>query len=404
MIPQQLHEALDRATDAVEPVGMAGSALATARRRRTRRHGIAAGALSALLVVGVVTALQATRSPGSDATRSPAASSSASGDVRAPDEIPTAPTIPADRIQPAWDPRNVAALPAADLGLPAALPPADSGAVTTAVALFDGDDETLLVGQAGARSRLELPAGLGPSRSVSLSPDGRRVAAVGGSGLFWRELAGGSWRRVDVPARVVRDEATATWLPGSEGVVLQGSRGGLRVDLQSGSQELLPQLRGYAWWAAGPDGRLTYLSSDAQAPIAVEQEGGGVQQIHRGHLESLQRYAASATSLAAARADGGVYGGKPAPDDRDGLIALDLATLSTRAFLPVPTAGHWYSDGGHLTPLAWLGEDTVLFSVTPQGAVTTYLVTWDVESGELASATRWPEDLRASFATELLGG
>ncbi|GAB2876431.1 hypothetical protein [Nocardioides pacificus] len=70
--------------------------------------------------------------------------------------------------------------------------------------------------------------------------------------------------------------------------------------------------------------------------------------------------------------------------------------------MPTATTNGWYGDT--LTPLAWLDDDTVLFTVIPKDAAKQYLVTWDVDSGELARVTCWPQDLRVSFATDLLRG
>ncbi|WP_137292389.1 hypothetical protein [Nocardioides dongxiaopingii] len=402
-----LHDVLDRATDAVAPVGMAARALSTARRRRTRRRGIAAGLASAAAVAGVVVAVQGAGGPTAEPPASPATTTTA---PPTPAEPLVAPDIPLDRIQDRWDPRGAEGLPVLDLGIPRVLPLVDggTGAVGTAVALLESDGETLLVGPDGTQAALDLPDGLGTQRSVRLSPDGRRVAAVGSSGFFWRDLDGdidgGSWERVEVPAHA--REGSVGWLPGSAVVVLQGYGPGVRVDLATGATRLLPHLAEYVSWAADPEGRLTYQRpadepSTTGAALVSEDGDGGTAEAFPGPLESIQRYALSDSSLAAARANGAVVGGRPAAHDVDGLIALDRATLATRALLPVEDRAGYYADGGHLVPTSWLDDDTVLFTVLPRDAAKEYLLAWDVESGDLSRVACWPTAYDASFASDL---
>ncbi|WP_134765304.1 hypothetical protein [Nocardioides sp. 1609] len=400
--PDDLHDLLDRATDAVQPVGMAVRARAVAHRRRVRRRGVAAGLASAVAVAGVVVAVQGAGGPAADAPTTPAPATTSTAPT--PAEPLVAPDIPLDRIQDRWDPRGVEDLPVLDLGVPRVLPVADGGEVTTAVALLDGDDATLLIGADGAQTSLTLPDGLGTSRSVRLSPDGRRVAAVGSTGFFWRDLDGGAWQRVDVPGHA--REGSVGWLPGSDVVVLQGYGPGVRVDLATGGTRLLPHLAEYVSWAADPDGRLTYqLPADGPSidgPALVREDGdGGTTEVFPGPLESIQRYALSDSSMAAARADGAIYGGEPAAHDVDGLIALDRVTLATRALLPVEDRAGYYADGGNLVPTSWLDDDTVLFTVLPRDAAKEYLVAWDVGTGDLSRVACWPTAYDASFASDL---
>jgi hypothetical protein len=121
-----------------------------------------------------------------------------------------------------------------------------------------------------------------------------------------------------------------------------------------------------------------------------------------GPLENLQRPVISETSLAAARANAEWGPGRPV-DDYDGLIALDRKTLETRGFLRVPYEASYYVDGGTLTPIGWLDDDTVLFTVLPKNAAKQYLMTWDVETGEVSRVSCWEQSFHAVFATELLG-
>ncbi|WP_134742437.1 SigE family RNA polymerase sigma factor [Nocardioides sp. 503] len=235
-------------------------------------------------------------------------------------------------------------------------------------------------------------------RTAALSPDGRRVAAAGISGLFWRELDGGAWQRVDVPHSVTGEGIEVTWLPGSSSLVLRSHLPGVLVDLGTGRQRSLPELTGYVAWGADPQGFLTYVSREGE--LVSQEPAGGLRRVIINLLEGLHHPVLSATSLVAARGNR-VISSPPAVDDRDGLIALDRDTLAARRYLPVRDASSYYV-GQALTPRAWLDDDTVLFSVLPRGTSEEHLVTWDVESGALRRATSWPATYDASFATELL--
>ncbi|WP_244928871.1 hypothetical protein [Nocardioides sp. W7] len=397
MNDRSLRDVLDRATELIEPPDLAAVALAEARRRRTRRRGaVAALTAAAAVVVLIVSARVIT---GDRTTEPPPADPASSGTT----QVPVAPAIPVDRIQPLWDPRGVEGLPVLDLGVPQVLPVGTTGGVDTAVALLDRDDETLLVGSNGVQTTFDLPPGLGARRTVSLSPDGTRVAAVGISGFFWRSLAG-AWTRVDVPTSVLGEWIEVTWMPGAQAVVLRGDLAGVRVDLSTGIQRELGFLRGYVAWGPAPDGRVVAGSGPASASAPSVRELVGDQSVRRtylGPLENLQRPVVGAASIAAARANTS-FPDPPAPDDQDGLIALERGSLATRAFLPVRYEASYYVDGGALTPRAWLDDDTVLFTVLPKGAAKEYLVAWNVDTGQLSRVACWPSDFDATFAVALL--
>lgn len=393
-----LHDVLDRATDLIESPGLAAASLAEARRRRTRSRGLTSALASAAAVVVLVVATRVVA--GDPTTQDAPADPASSASTRMP---VVAPAIPLDRIQPVWDPRGIEDLPVLDLGVPRVLPVGLDGEVDTAVALLDREDAALLVGRDGRQAPLDLPAGLAAWRTVSLSPDGTRVAAVGVSGFFWREL-GGPWTRVDVPVSVLGQGIEVTWIPGGDAVVLRGDRAGVRVDLGTGERRELGFLRGHVAWAPAPDGSVVAGSGPAGASELSERDleaGRVVSRTYLGPLENLQRPVVGDASIAAARANTS-FPDPPAADDRDGLIVLGRGSLATRAFLPVRDESSHYVDGGALTPRAWLDADTVLFSVVPKGAATAYLVAWHVDTGELSRVACWPSDYDATFAVALL--
>jgi hypothetical protein len=85
------------------------------------------------------------------------------------------------------------------------------------------------------------------------------------------------------------------------------------------------------------------------------------------------------------------------------LLALELDGLTTRAFLPVKDRNHWYSDGAGLTAIGWLDDDTVLAEVQPRSdAATTWVVTWNVDSGDLRRVASYPADVNLTFAIDEL--
>lgn len=112
--------------------------------------------------------------------------------------------------------------------------------------------------------------------------------------------------------------------------------------------------------------------------------GGG---LSVGEVPGLERPVADRDWIA------GTWSSAPAR----GLVVLDRRTLQARAVLPVQVAPH------DLTVVAWVDDDTVAFTVQPPGAPKEYLVTWNVETGELSRISCWLTSFQASFATDLLG-
>lgn len=392
-----LHDVLDRATDRLDaPPGMGARALGESRRRRTRRRGYG-GALvaAAATVVLVVSARVVAPDPGGEERPSEPSAPTVS-------VAPTAPPIPRSAVQERWDPRGVEGLPVRELGVPRvmpATPTAGADSLTEAVALLDDGQSPLLVGADGTAAPLELPVGIGHWRSVALSPDGTRVAAVGRS-LFWRDLAAGTWQRRDRPAGV-DVEATIRWI-GPDEVVLSGYPATVRMDVTTGESAELGFARSGGWWAPGPEGG--YLSHDPAG--LADRSGSSGEEVTRlvptGSVGSLQRFAVGEDAIAAVRATT-TYTRPRGPTEQDGLLVLDRATLETRALLPLPYEATYYSDGGNASVLWWLDGDTVLVEVHPKDAAKEYLVAWDVDTGELSRIACWPGAHDATFATDLLG-
>lgn len=392
-----LHDILDRATDRVDaPHGLTAWALGEARRRRARVRGYGAALVAAAAVVVLVVSVRVV-APDPDGQGEP------SGPVPpTASQVPTspeAPPVPRSAVLERWDPRGVEGLSVLDLGIPRVMPPAPTaGALTEAVALLDDDTRPLLVGAEGTAVPLELPDGIGRWRSIALSPDGSRVAAVGRA-FFWRDLAGGTWQRLDRPAGI-DVEATVRWVS-SDDVVLSGYPATVRMDVTTGEQATLDFARSDGWWATTEDGYVTYEQLD----LLMERTGDAGEVVARrmptGPLGSLQRFAVRGSALAAVRAVT-TFTSSKGPTEQDGLLALDLDTLATRAFLPLPDEATYYSDNANASVLTWLDGETVLFTVHPKDAAKEYLVAWDVETGALSRVACWLDSYDATFATDVV--
>jgi hypothetical protein len=386
-----LQDLLEQATDLVEPPGLAAGALAEARRRRARSRGFASALVAAAAVVVLIVSVRVvTGDPRSDAPPADPATPSVT-------EVPTAPAIARSRIQEVWDPRGAEGQPVVDLGVPRVLETLTAGPVDRPVVVLDDGSRARVVSAEGLVADLALPDGLGELRTVSLSPDGTRLAAVGISGFFWRPVDG-DWRRVELSQQATGEGIEVTWAPDGGSLVLRSHLAGIRIDLASGEQSRLPMLRAYEPWTFAPDGTIVTTGR----PDFRRWDGDEVVSVVRlGPLESLQRPVAGASLLAAARANVSV-GEKRLAEDSDGLIAVDGETLVTRGFLRVPSAASSYVDGGALTPIAWLDDDTLLFTVLPKDAPKRYLMTWDVATGEVSRVSCWLSEYDATFATDLL--
>jgi hypothetical protein len=389
----ELHDLLERATDRIESPDLAAQALAGARRRRTTHRSVAAAAGAAVLVLVVALVGQLNR--GGDNSAPPVMPSP----TPSKDAAPTAPPIAAGRIQPVWDPRGAEGLPVVELGVPRVMESLVPGVVTRPVAVLDDGRRALLVSADGLAADLDLPEGLGELRTISLSPDGTRLAAVGISGLFWRSLDGG-WQRVDLDDedQVTGEWIGVTWASDSSSVVLRGGAA-VQVELDTGKQRRLNGVRDQSW-ALAPDGQVVTVSLPG---VREWTDGDIVRETLIGPLENLQRPIVGDASIAAARANVSWPEERHA-DDYDGLIALDRRTLATRGFLRVPDQAGYYVDGGTLTPVVWLDEDTVAFTVLPKDAPKEYLLSWNVETGDISRVSCWLTSYDAVFATDLLAG
>jgi hypothetical protein len=309
-----------------------------------------------------------------------------------------APAITPSRIQPIWDPRGVEGLPVTDLGVPRVMESLAPGVVTRPVAVLDDGRRTLLVSGDGTVDDLQLPRGVGPWRDVSLSPDGELLAVAGIGGFYWRTL-GETWRHIAVEGdRSFGDGAEITWGPDSRSVVVRSYDTAQQIDLVTGDERRLPMLSDYESWAFAPDGAVVTTSP----AVRLWQRESLLSETSLGPLESVQRPVVDERSIAAARGNTS-WGEERSRDDNDGLIVVDRETLETRSFLPVVDHASYYVDGGALTPVAWIDDDVLAFTVHPMDAAKAYLVTWNVETGVLSRVSCWDSSFSAVFAVGVLG-
>ncbi len=405
MTEETLHDILLRVTDGIESPDLAATALTTAPRRRARRRGalVAVGSAVAVGSVIVAGALMDT-----DETPAPAPgvpTPTRTSDLGLP---PLAPDIDPDRAQPIWDPEQVASLPWDDqLGLPQDLTPVRSagGATSAVVAAADHGDLFCLLLPTGewvdAGGYPEPPLE-SAGRTIALSDDGSRIAVTGRSGLWWRDLPNGQWVRVDYPAGLQLPTDTPLGLDFGtvESLVLAHWNAFWRVDLATGSAERLP-FDLYDDVSALPDGDVvaSRFATSGKVPRVVERHHDGqvVSATSPASLGSLQFAVGSDTSIVATRADGAYP--DVAATDHDGLLALDLDGLTTRGFLPVEDDIAYYADSGGLTAVGWLDDDTVLAKLRLRTETsTTWVITWNVETGDLRRVGSYPTDATLAFA------
>jgi hypothetical protein len=390
----ELHDLLDRATDQVGTPALIGRALTTARRRRLVRRGAVASVVAGLAVLGVVVvpraldSTQPVREPINTPSPTPNPSpSTGQGAV--------APPIDESVVQQAWDPSTVTDLPYYVIGqLPTVLAPVGGASSTPgdtdgvlALSRSDTGRLAVLYGDRGWYG-LEPVPDVGGIWDSSLSRDGTRMAVVGEGGLFWCPAAAEcpEWTRVDVPERVLGEDARITWTPDAGRLIVAGANTGYLVDLDNGTTTELPYLGGYATFDVASDGRVISGSLEPRAVL----EWDGTRQLSStasGELGGLNDFAIYEDAIAATRIDL-TYGNPPAVDDGDGLIVLDRDGLATRSFLPVTgEPGEWV-DGEEIKPVQWINKVTVLFSVLV-GDVR-YLVTWDIRTGAMGRVTSYP--------------
>ncbi len=419
MRESELRDLLERATDRIDAGDLAEAALAGTTAAHRRRRVYAAGVAAASVLVVVLAGL--TLGGGGDQDPSPAPSptpptsspsSSTDAELDALLALPTPPSVDPAVIQPMWDPEAVADLPGVDIGLPADLTPPDSPPALTsipaALAVVDDEQQLFVLDAAGAWSRLAYPEQALPAEFASpasaLSRDGTRIVFTGRSTLWSRDVRGGDWREVSYPDGFLALEGWQVHLEPQVAEMLRLGRKSRSwaIDLDTGTvEELGVDLGNTAWGGGDVTVRIQFTGKPYDMRVISWGIPGGPERSWRTNaLHSLTGPAADQQSLAAVRGVGS-YGEPREPFERNGLIALDLDDLSTRAYLPIVDPNYSYTDGGAMAVRGWLDADTVLVEVLLGGAETgiRHLFVWNVETGDLSRASQLPADLDVALAS-----
>lgn len=339
----ELQDLFERATDRIEAPRLAGVALATAGRRRTRRRAMVVVVASITAVLSVFAVAQVGRDartgpPTTIITPTAAPRSTTSPVPVAP---ATAPPIPESAIQPAWDPANVEDLPF---------------------------------------SNVMLPRVLQPWTDVDLG-DARVLAMVNDADSTWLVSDGELWERVGSIAEGrtrlgISDRPAPLGAEGGGGWAPDGSY------VETGANRLNGFHRTVDWYVGGERART-----------------------EADNLGLLLNPVTDGLSVAAIRT-ASTYRDPRHGIDHDGVLAFTRNGARTRAYLPVKSQEGRYGEGeGRLHALGWLDPDTVLLSVIPveSGDLTSgtrYLVTWDVETGALGLASQLPARCQLSVGIE----
>ena len=176
------------------------------------------------------------------------------------------------------------------------------------------------------------------------------------------------------------------------------------VDLGTGDATRSPYLLG----ATGVDGdRAAEVVFDrGQRFVDVWDGSEQVSSLSITGFDSLLFPALRGTSVAAAR-EVASYAVPRVGAAWDGLFAFDAVDGVTRGYLPVRDQNAWYARYG-LVPFGWVDDDEVLARVIPKSSgggesAVAYLITWDVETGELARVSSYDVTSSVALAADLLG-
>jgi hypothetical protein len=295
----------------------------------------------------------------------------------APSEAPDLPSIPDEARHPAWDPATAADLPSYPIeSLPTVLVPEGSSS-------SPGDREEPLVLSRSPRDQLYLeygdrswygirrPEGAGDLWDSALSRDGRRIAVVGEGGLYWCDAVAvcPSWERVELPGRVLSDDALITWARSSDAVIVSTVRGAYAVDLDTGALTEMGFLSVGVAFDVAPDGKLVTRPFGS---VSITEFEGTTPQPNEGRTPELGGHTYLSAFVDA------VVATRVTDDGDDGLVVLAREDLSVRKFLPIEGDVRGMVRRGELRPVQWLNKDTILFSVPDPDGQTIHLVTWDL--------------------------
>lgn len=399
-----LGEVLHRATDRIESPGMAGAALAGARRARRRRGvvAVAAVAASVLVVLGGVRLVGGTLGAEPD----PAAPTPT--DLPASTDAPTQPVpAPPDEpvVHPTWDPFTVVDAPLRDTVLPELLePPDDAPAIeddpvpAAVVAWPAAGRDVMLLGEDGRWRSVPgtadaLSGTFGDVVEPALGHGGQKVAMSTDAGILVVEVATGARRTIPWPDPVAPPWDTAPelrWAPlgNAAGLAVLHWNETWLVELDGTAQKApysRPYGTGLAFEPVGPVVEKRWEELDLRVWDGAPHVARITSTVPFGYWGERLVFERGLMALTG--------GGNGLPGDA-GPMVVEAATGTVLGYAPIRDRSGAYSDNGRLTALGFLDDRTVLLLVGPMdfrtmelGEEAWHLVAWDFRDSEFERLT-----------------
>lgn len=376
-----LHDLLDDLF--VPPTHVADGAWELARARQRRRRGaIAAGAAAALVATVVVTAQL--------------------GSGRVEDLAPTVPAPDTEqKVWPAWDPKEVDALPEAPeeiapelpdvLDTPSSMSSLAESPVPAAVLAVTEEEVAKLLATDGTWRSVPLERDF---PIVRLSPAGSRMAEAGYADhdVTVHDLSSGESRVLDAPEDTARHEVTWQFLD-DDTLLLAGGPTTYAVDAVTGEATAVPDgwTRGYL--ALDPEGGQVVANGWSTPNVLRDYATSPPRELSMAEIGRLLQIQVNTDSVV-----GGTYELGPFE-----VVVADRATLTTTVHLPIVDPEGAYANWG-LAPLALADDGTVLLRVAMLGrdGGGFSVVAWDPRTNELWEVMHTEHGASVDFATDFL--
>lgn len=390
-------EVFNRATDGIEPAGLAGAAMTAARARQGRRRVILASAAAAAVIVtsgSVLASRDGDDSPSPSRNPQPTVTTTPSGfdpgaqrlwDPLTIEDAPARSSVLPDRLEPPDNPPTVARLP-----MDAAV-----------VAWPEEGEDVRLLGTDGQWRCIDGTDDVAESTwwysNPVLSSDGTQVAMSSKDGIVVVDVTTGDQEVIPWPDELHAPWDSAPevrWLPGDAGFAVFFWNDNWVVDL-AGDWKRPPFARAYSNSVAiDPNGAI--IQHQWRVDELVEWDGDDV--VRRVPFPYQgQRYVSGFGQIAYTTGSLGDIDGHLA----SGPVAADPATGDLLAFRPIRDPHATYSDNGYLTAMGFLDADTVVYLVGPARQVDRqlivdawHLVAWDVDTGEFERLTTGSDGMR----------
>lgn len=379
----ELQELLARATDRVQSPDLAASALAGARRRRTRHRSVLTASVAAVLVLAIALVGQLNRRDGDSA----------------PSVTPSTPTT--DIRQGPWDPRDVDELPPAAADVAPALPdvvdppasptPLAADPVDAAVLSFSGKDGVELLATDGTWRSVPPGSVYG---GAELTKDGTRLAVETETGVDIWDLPTGERTRLANPQGYRPWDVYPfwAWIDNSTLLFDDPKPGGWLVDSASGQATRVPYPIDSGSRTVDAEGVVVESSDFGKPTQLVDWAGGVPRRVDMTGIGRLSTIHADADTVVGTSGSSGAS-----------VVVANRGDLAPRHVLPLVDPEANYADG-KLSIAALLDDGTLVLQVPVyDDAFSWRLVAWDPRSGELTRVLRGVGSVPTSYATDLLG-